>query len=147
LNKIKTIICTFFLLIAIVDAIAQEVKADDILGNWITPEKDLVVHCYKVNNQYFGKIVWFKKYGDAIPDEVYAVPQEKWLHYVVMKDFVFQKSKWKNGKITEVRKGATYDAYIAIENKNTLNVKGFYVLKFINKSQLFKRYEESKLPD
>jgi len=147
LNKLKYYLVLIVLLSNYCLCISQTIKADDILGNWITPEKDLIVNCYKVNNKYFGKIVWYKRYGNELPDEVYSVPQTKWINYTVMKNFVFSNNQWIDGNIIEIKKGKSYDAYIKKGSKNALVVTGYFMFKFLNQMQYFNRYEESQLPN
>jgi len=147
LNKLKYYLVLIVLLSNYCLCISQTIKADDILGNWITPEKDLIVNCYKVNNKYFGKIVWYKRYGNELPDEVYSVPQTKWINYTVMKNFVFSDNTWIDGNIIEIKKGKSYDAYIKKGSKNALVVTGYFMFKFLNQVQYFNRYEESQLPN
>ncbi len=147
LNKLIYYLVLIVLLSNYCLCISQTIKADDILGNWITPEKDLIVNCYKVNNKYFGKIVWYKRYGNELPDEVYSVPQTKWINYTVMKNFVFSDNTWIDGNIIEIKKGKSYDAYIKKGSKNALVVTGYFMFKFLNQVQYFNRYEESLLPN
>lgn len=137
----------FILLLFIVTkSNAQTAKADDIIGNWITPEKDLIVNCYKVHDKYFGKIVWYKHYGDAMANDKYSVPQAQWINYVVMKNFVFENNQWDSGEIIEIKKGKNYDAYIKKGSANALVVTGYFMFKFLNEVQYFNRYDEVQLP-
>lgn len=147
LNKLKYYIVAIVLLFNYCLCISQTIKADDILGNWITPEKDLIVNCYKVDNKYYGRIVWYKHYGNELPDEVYVVPQSKWISYVVMKDFTFIDNQWANGTIIEIKKGKSYSAFIKKGSKNALVVTGYFMFKFLNQVQYFNRYEEAQLPN
>jgi uncharacterized protein (DUF2147 family) len=137
-------ILLFFFIVA--QSQAQTTKADDILGNWITPEKDLIVNCYKVHDKYFGKIVWYKHYGDALPHENYSVPQAQWINYVVMRNFVFVNNQWDEGEILEIKKGKKYDAFIKKNSANALVVTGYFMFKFLNEAQYFNRFDEAQLP-
>ena len=35
-------------------------KADDILGNWQSEKKDKIISIYKVDDLYYGKVIWIK---------------------------------------------------------------------------------------
>ena len=37
----------------------NRVVADQIVGRWMSAEKDLAVEVYKVNDHYAGRVVWF----------------------------------------------------------------------------------------
>lgn len=125
---------------------AQNVNKDIILGNWISPEKDLIVNCYKVNDQYFGKVVWFKVYNDNKHGVNAAVPENQWLNSVVMKHFVFNGNSWKEGEIYDLNSGKTYDSYIEAEGDNILKVTGYVWFTFLGETIRFNRYTDAKLP-
>ncbi len=120
---------------------------DQLLGNWMSPQKDLIINCYKVNGQYFGKVVWFKKYYDEKHGKNLAVPEEHWLNYEVMKHFVFSNNEWKDGEIYDLNTGKSYSAYITLDGPNTLKLKGYIWLTIFGETTEFTRYTESKLPD
>ena len=41
--------------------LAQDYKADDILGIWFNEEKDAKVEIYKENGKYYGKVIWLNE--------------------------------------------------------------------------------------
>jgi uncharacterized protein (DUF2147 family) len=124
----------------------QNVNPDYIVGNWISPDNDLIINCYKKNNKYYGKIVWFKKYYDAEHDKPKAVPESQWLYMNVMTDFEFSDNEWTNGEIFNLNTGKKYDAFIKQKDNNTLKVTGYIFLPIFCESVLFKKYTEPKLP-
>ena len=125
---------------------ANTLDADKIIGNWISPEKDLIVQCYKTNNKYYGKIIWFKEYFDNAPDNPDALPESQWKSTVVMKDFIYQDNEWSDGKIFQLKSCKTYDAYIKLNNENTLQVTGYVFFRFLSETINFTRYTDSKFP-
>jgi uncharacterized protein (DUF2147 family) len=34
---------------------------NDIMGNWLMANKNVIVEVYKTDNQYFGKVIWMDK--------------------------------------------------------------------------------------
>lgn len=133
-------------LIYSIGAFSQVPACDQIIGNWITPKKDLIVSCYKVNGMYYGKIVWFKNYYDNEHGKDVAVPEDQWLNYVVMKHFSYVGNQWKNGEIYDLNSGKKYDSYIVLKDANTLKVTGFLWLTIFSQSMYFNRYTDEKLP-
>nr|WP_299417031.1 DUF2147 domain-containing protein [uncultured Emticicia sp.] len=127
---------------------AQTPKADQILGDWISPDKDLIVRCYKENNHYFGKVIWFKKYNndariDAIDDSK-GIPESKWLNTIVMNKFVFDKDEWTDGTIFQLKTGKSYSAFVKMKNENTLRLTGYILLPIFSESVTFTRYQDFK---
>ncbi len=120
---------------------------DQIIGNWISPDKDVIVNCYKVGDQYFGKVVWFKKYYDDKHGKNPTVPEDQWINSVVMKHFVFKDNEWKDGEIYDLNSGKSYSSFIEMDEVNSLKVTGYIWLSIFGETTVFNRYLEAKLPD
>ncbi len=120
---------------------------DQILGNWISPEKDLIINCYKVNDQYFGKVVWFKKYYDERHAKNPVVPVDLWLNSEVMKHFVFKDNEWTDGEIFDLKSGKSYSSFIAMEGPDLLKCTGYVWLSIFGETIEFSRYNEATLPE
>lgn len=123
-------------------------KPDDILGTWLSADKDLKVEIFKQNNKYFGKIVWFKCTANQPPMESYldtenANPKLKnrpWLGMVNVQNLEFNpKSFWSNGTIYDPNSGRTYSALVKQKSANELIVRGFWGFEFIGKSMIFSK--------
>lgn len=143
--RIKHFILLIFFCAAIQN-IEAETNADKIIGNWISPKKDVIIKCFKYNNKYFGKIVWFKRYYDDAPDDPKMLPESKWLNTVVMKNFTYKNNEWSDGKIFQVKTCKTYDAYIKLNNFNSLQLTGYVCLRFFCETVSFSRYTEVEFP-
>lgn len=119
----------------------NEVAAGDrLIGNWISRERDLIVNCYKVNNLYYGKLVWFKKYNDKEhgPKEG-GVPESQWINYVVMKNLKYKESKWVDGQIKDLNTGSVYSNEIEMDEQKNIIVTGYIFLPIFGKSLHFTR--------
>lgn len=125
---------------------SQPYKADQILGYWISPDKDLIIQCFKSNNYYYGKVVWFYKYHGNEPEDPDGMPESKWLNTIIMNKFLFIDDEWSGGEISDIKHGKVYDSYIRLTNPNTLKVTGYIIFRFLSQSVVFTRYQDSKLP-
>ena len=125
---------------------SQTYNADQIIGDWISPKKDLIVRCYKENNLYYGKVVWFYRYYPVQPDNPNGLPESQWVNTVVMSKFSFADNEWSGGEIYEIKIGKTYDAYIKLLDTNTLIVTGYVFWRIFSETTSFTRYKEAKLP-
>ena len=46
----------------------SQLKADDLLGNWIATDNSVAVKVYQINNEYRAKVLWFdEKLGSGKP--------------------------------------------------------------------------------
>jgi|LauGreDrversion4_2_1035121.scaffolds.fasta_scaffold489423_1 uncharacterized protein (DUF2147 family) len=120
---------------------------DDLIGYWIDNQGELIVQCYKYSNNYYGVIKWF---DNPNPTKIIyskeGVPKNKWLGYVVMRNFVFVDGVWVEGHIHEIKSGKVYDAKIEMTSKNEIKVRGYVFVPMIGENMIFKRYF-GKLPE
>ncbi len=125
---------------------SDNAKPDQIIGDWISPKRDLIIHCYKENNLYYGKVVWFYKYYPAQPDDPNGLPERQWVNTIVMSNFSFSENEWSGGEINDIKTGKKYDAYIQLVNENSLKVTGYVFWRIFSETTMFSRYKESELP-
>jgi uncharacterized protein (DUF2147 family) len=144
MKKLLVLTICFFVVSAVK---CQVTSADQILGDWISPEKDLIVRCYKENNLYYSKVVWFKRYYDDSPDDPNGLPEDKWLNSVIMNSFSYANNEWADGEIYNLKNGKKYSAYIKLNNENKLKVVGYVFFRMFSESVFFTRYINSKLPN
>ena len=121
---------------------SQTVNADLIVGDWMDEKKEVLVRCYKENGKYYGKTIWvenLKERGKPLPAN-----EQHWINMVVMKDFVFDKDEWNNGKIYVPKTDKTYTAYVKAISNNIIKVTGFVWFRFLSESQIFIRVTPKK---
>lgn len=136
----------FFCLFSITKSFSQTNEADMILGDWISPQKDVIVQCYKKNNTYYGKIVWFKKYYYDLKHDPNAVPERNWMNIDVISKFSYKDNEWSGGEIYALKKGKIYEGFIKMKDKNTMEVTGFAYIRMLSETLHFTRYLEKHLP-
>ena len=117
------------------------------MGNWINEEKNLIVNCYKQNNKYYGKVIWYKAYIKNSAIDGNGEPTAKSMHAIIMKDFVFDTDEWKEGYITDLDTGDNYKAYLARKNTNELVITGYVLFRIFSETSNFIRYTNSALPN
>jgi len=141
----------FFFLAGTLQATAQEFKADDITGIWLTKDKKAKVEIYKEpNNTYSGKIVWLKEPIDTTtgkPKVDKENPEEELrsrplLGLKMLHDFVFDYDEWEDGKIYDPNKGSTYSSYMELVNPDSLRLRGYIGLSFIGRTSYWKRVKD-----
>ena len=130
---------------------AQSVKANDILGVWLTQDKDSHVEIYKVGNKFFGKIVWLQDPIDSITgkpklddkNENPSLRNRPVMGLKLLKNFVFDgDNEWKNGTIYDPKKGKTYSCYIKFpneNNKNRIKIRGYIGFSLLGRTVYWTR--------
>lgn len=131
----KIIVITIILISQL--SLAQ-VSSDNIIGNWLSPKKDSEIQIFKVNNKYYGKIVWGK--GESTKDiknPDVKLRSRDLIGLVILSNFEFDEDEWNNGTIYDPREGKTYSCVITMKNKNELNIRGYVGVSLFGRAEVW----------
>lgn len=133
-------------------ASAQGVQSDDIVGLWETGSGKARVNIIKSGNYYYGRIVWLKeplneegkpKLDKNNPDE--SKRNTPLLGYRMLSSFEYKGDNlWEDGTIYDPESGSTYNCIINMEDKNTMNIRGFIGIAAFGRTDVWKRLEMKK---
>lgn len=125
----------------------SQVKADDIVGYWLTHGKNPAkIQVYKAGTAYAGKIVWLKdvtengqpKTDRKNPDA--AKQNQPIVGLQILSGFVFDgDDEWENGKIYDPESGKTYRCYLSLKDKNTLKARGYIGVSLLGRTEIWTR--------
>ena len=146
--KLSLVISLLLFLSAEFSLSAQQ--PDDIIGQWISKQRNFIVEIYRGSNEFRGKIVWFDDSDDRsqpmnlrtdISNPVKSLRKRKLIGLDVLKGLTYNiKCRcWQNGKIYDTRTGRTWSASITLVNLNVISVRGYWHYEFIGKSMTFRR--------
>lgn len=105
---------------------------DEIIGKWLSAEKDGITTIYKSNGKYYGKITWVKDplddNGKPIvdkenPDE--SKQKQPIVGLVIFKNAVYEDGEWVDGTIYDPNEGSTYDCTLWMEGEK-LMLRGYW---------------------
>lgn len=118
-------------------------KANDILGKYMNPTKEGIIHITEDNGKYYGKLIWIahpENLDTKNPDP--AQRGNKVLGLVILKDFVFDGTDtWSKGTIYDPKNGKTYSCKITRDEKGNLNIRGFIGVSLIGRTEYFVKVE------
>ncbi|MEO6916818.1 MAG: DUF2147 domain-containing protein [Chitinophagaceae bacterium] len=125
-------------------------KGEDIVGTWISDQRNVMVDIYADSSFFKAKVIWFNDADDlAHPMHVRTDtrnPDKSLRNRLVIGMDVLHGLKfdakcdcWENGKIYDVLTGRTWNATISLDNINRLKVRGFWHYEFIGRSMYFRR--------
>ena len=146
ISKVNFSLLILFILCSSFKIVTQNTNPDIIIGNWISPEQDLIINCYKANNKYFGKVVWFKKYEDQVEDKTKGIRESTWLNSIVVKNLSYSDGKWCDGTIHDLKSDKTYDVIVKLKNNNTIDIRGYIYFQLFGQSVTFARFTNKELP-
>jgi uncharacterized protein (DUF2147 family) len=126
----------------------QQNNPDAIIGIWKNGEGTAHIQIYKNGDKYQGKIIWLKELidpetGKAKLDKHH--PDDKNHSRPVMgliNMWGFKNTgdkEWSGGKIYDPKNGKTYSCKVAMENNNTLKVRGFIGISLIGRTDTWTR--------
>jgi len=122
-------------------------SGDDIIGEWYTDGGKSLIKIYKAKNQmYYGKIIWLKepdengkpKLDNENPDP--SKRNEPLMGLLLLRAFTFEGNNvYKDGTIYDPENGKTYKCSMTMQNKNTLEVRGYIGISAIGRTTVWKR--------
>jgi uncharacterized protein (DUF2147 family) len=131
---------------------SAQTQADDIVGLWETGSGKARVNIIKSGNYYYGRIVWLKeplneegkpKVDKNNPDETKRTTPL--LGYRMLSSFEYKGDNlWEDGTIYDPESGSTYNCKITMDDKNTMNIRGFIGISAFGRTDVWKRLEMKK---
>jgi len=147
--KYLSLLIGIFSLLTTESLLAKQ-KADDILGKWISGEKNLIVEVYKLGSEFRAKIVWFNDSDDkSQPMSVRRdfknsdprLRQRKIIGMEVLQVLHFNENKgeWQNGSIYDAKNGHEWNAKINLIENRQLKVRGYWHIEVIGQNLYFNK--------
>ena len=131
--------------------VAQDYKADDLLGVWLNEDEDAHIKVFKDGDLYFGEIIWLK---NPIDDETGEPKRDKHnpdpelakrptLGIQLLTDFEWDgDNEWDEGDIYDPKSGKTYSCYIVMKEYDLLKIRGYIGISLIGKTTYWTRVKE-----
>ncbi|MEO6283846.1 MAG: DUF2147 domain-containing protein [Dyadobacter sp.] len=125
---------------------AQDIVADQILGEWLNEEKDMRIEIYKNGSEYLGKLMWAQNYfeadGKTFRKDISNTDKSlrtRSLHNIdILHDFTFTEDIWDNGKMYDPKSGKTYNCLMKFKDE-TLEIRSYVGIPLFGRSTYWKR--------
>lgn len=132
-------------------SLGYAVEGDDILGEWVTEDRDCRVEMFKKGQRYFGKIAAIKP-PNYLPGETNGMDGKPRLDsnnqneslrsrllvgIELMKDFRFDNDKWIGGRIYDPKNGKTYKCKISLAEDGMLHVRGYVGVSLLGRTTVW----------
>lgn len=123
---------------------------DAITGIWYNQEQTSKIKIIKMNQLYFGKIVWLKVTHDVKtgkPRTDIENPDASKRNEPLMNLTVLRRLKWikgnlyEEGLIYDPKNGKEYSCKAQLKDKNTLELRGFIGISLLGRTAVWKRAE------
>lgn len=138
-----------FLLLAFV-AVCSSFNAwsqtDQVLGQWLSEEKDGKIEIYKTGDKYFGKLVWAARMyeadgktlrkDDKNPDP--GLKNRNLKDLVLLTNFIYDDGVYTDGKIYDPKTGKTYSCKMTV-NGDKLSIRGYVGISLFGRTTVWTR--------
>ncbi len=105
---------------------------NEIVGKWLSQDKEAVIEIYEKQGKYFGKFAWLKKATDAkgqpatdTENPNAALRKQPLIGMVMLSNMYFENKKWKGGTVYDPDSGKSYKCEMWQKSPQTLNIRGF----------------------
>ena len=125
------------------------VTSDQIVGRWMSAEKDLAVEVYKFKDRYAGRVVWFDCSKPGTPSMAQHYDTENpspklrsrsWLGMNVLNNLRFDgTSEWNGGTVYDPNSGRTYRTIVRMPSPRTIIVRGYWGIELLGKNMRFNK--------
>ncbi|MBC6112461.1 DUF2147 domain-containing protein [Pedobacter sp. CCM 8938] len=123
---------------------------DQILGDWLSLEKNVVVNISKEGRAFKATVMWFtdkdiiSRPMESRCDSHNPNPQlrkRKLLGMEILSGLNYNPSsgRWEDGLIYDPLSGRDWSSVVSLERDGILKVKGYWHFEFLSKSVSFKR--------
>jgi uncharacterized protein (DUF2147 family) len=125
-------------------------NGDVILGIWYNQEQTSKIQIVKMNNMYYGKIIWLKipndeKTGKPKTDHLNPNKEKQnipLLNLTILRRFSWKgKTEYEGGLIYDPKNGKEYSCKINMTDKNTLHVRGYVGISLLGRTAIWKKAE------
>lgn len=138
----KIILLAGILLSMVAASFAQASTEGDLVGVWLTEDKDLKVEFFKTGNTYSGKLLWAKsmfeadgktpKKDDKNPDEKLRSRSRQGI--VNITGLTYAGGEYENGKLYNPQNGSTYIFTAKLTGIDKLEGRGYMGLSLLGKT-------------
>lgn len=136
---------TIFLACVGLGSMAQTFKADDVVGTWLTSNKEGRIAIYKSGGKYAGKI----QSGSSKSTEHFDVHnpeparrKDSLIGLELLKNFKYDgDGKWTDGTIYDPKSGKTYSCNMTLTDRNTLRIRGYVGISLLGRTEVWTRVQ------
>jgi uncharacterized protein (DUF2147 family) len=121
-------------------------QADQVLGQWLSEEKDGKIEIYKNDDKYFGRLVWAARLYEADgktlrrdeknPDP--GLKNRNLKDLVLLTNFIYDDGVYTDGKIYDPKTGKTYSCKMTVDG-DKLSIRGYVGISLFGRTTVWTR--------
>ena len=115
---------------------AAENEADAVLGEWYTDEDESVVEIYRLDDKFYGKIVWLK---EPYTPEGSERRDDSIIGLQLLSDFRYSgRNRWDKGTVYDPNDGKTYSCKMRLKG-DRLKIRGYVGIAVFGRTTIWRR--------
>lgn len=142
MNTIKLTFALFISLLLIQStAFAQDFKAGDLVGTWLSSDGNGHIHIYEASGKYFAKSTSATDpESDKTKMDTNNADEKRkntlLVDVFILKDFEYDEDgEWEDGTIYDPADGKTYKCVIEMSDINTIEVTGYVGITLFGRTE------------
>ena len=150
----KIFATTTNLILIIFSVFAQKPAPGNIVGVWLSEDKDVKIEIYKAGPQYFGKHIW----GQFLYEADGTTPKKDTnnlnerlrrrdlTNLTILNNFDYDRGTWVGGTFYDYKSGKRYKSTIKLHGSNVLKVRDYAVVSLFGKTTTWSRVPNEMPP-
>jgi uncharacterized protein (DUF2147 family) len=123
----KIFYITSIFILNIFSVFAQKRVPGNIVGIWLSEDKNVEIEIYKAGPQYYGKQVWGQ----------YSRSDLK--NHIVLTNFDYDGGVYVGGNFYDYKSGKKYKSIIKVQGSNVLKVRNYTIVSLFGKTAIWTR--------
>jgi uncharacterized protein (DUF2147 family) len=130
----KIFFITSVFILNIFSVLAQKRAPGNILGIWLSEDKNVEIEIYKAGPQYYGKQVWGQ------------FSRRDLKNHIVLTNFDYDGGEYVGGIFFDYKSGKKYKSIIKVQGSNVLKVRNYTVVSLFGKTATWTRVANESQP-
>ena len=136
-------------LLMLTSAIAQKAAPGNIVGIWISEDKNLKIEIYKAGPQYFGKQIGgtflFEPDGETpkkdVNNSLERLRKRDLNNLIILRNLDYDRGIYVGGLLYDYKTGKTFNSFIKLNGENTLKLRVYTTLSLFGKTTIWTRVQ------
>jgi uncharacterized protein (DUF2147 family) len=130
----KILLFTIIFILNIFSVFAQKRAPGNIIGIWLSEDKNVEIEIYKAGPQYYGKQVWGQ------------FSRRDLKNHIILTNFDYDDGVYVGGNFYDYKSGKKYKSIIKVQGSNVLKVRNYTVVSLFGKTTSWTRVTNELQP-
>ena len=130
----KIFFITIIFILNTFSVFAQKRTPGNIVGIWLSEDKNVEIEIYKTGPQYYGKQVWGQ------------FNRRDLKNHIILTNFDYDDGEYVGGNFYDYKSGKKYKSIIKVQGSNVLKIRNYTVVSLFGKTTSWTRVTNELQP-